>query len=84
MWVCEFDEALYKQGYEELNDELYDITDFRTSEITGNIKVKNDGLMFTSIPYEKGWKAYVDDVEAEIVSGKRRSHPSALHPSRSE
>ncbi len=67
VWVCEFDEALYKQGYEELNDELYDITDFRTSEITGNIKVKNDGLMFTSIPYEKGWKAYVDDVEAEIV-----------------
>ena len=67
VWVCEFDEDLYKQGYEELNDELYNITEFNTSEISGSINVKDDGLMFTSIPYEEGWKAYVDDVEAEIV-----------------
>ena len=67
VWVCEFDEDLYKQGYEELNDELYNITEFNTSEISGSINVKDDGLMFTSIPYEEGWNAYVDDVEAEIV-----------------
>ena len=65
--VCEFNEDVYQKGYETLRDELYNITEFNTSSISGDINVKENGMMFTSIPYEKGWKAYVDGVETEIT-----------------
>ena len=49
-----------------LNDETYNITEFKTSTITGEITAKQAGTMYTSIPYESGWKAYVDGKEVEI------------------
>ncbi len=65
--VCEFNEDVYNKGYQTLNDELYDIKEFKTSFISGDIQAKKDGLMFTSIPYEKGWTAYVDGVKTEVI-----------------
>lgn len=67
VWVCSFDEDVYQEGYKLLNDEMYDITDFNTSEITGKITAKTDGTMYTSIPYEEGWSAYIDGEEVEIT-----------------
>ena len=37
------------------------------SSITGTINAKQDGLFYTSIPYEKGWTATVDGEETEIT-----------------
>ena len=34
----------------------------------GTINADRDGLFYTSIPYEKGWKAYVDGEETEITA----------------
>lgn len=66
VWLCTFNEDVYQKGYKMLNDEMYSITDFNTSEITGTITAKKDGVMYTSIPYEDGWSAYVDGQEVEI------------------
>ena len=33
--------------------------------IKGSIDVKNDGVMFLSMPYEKGWSVYSDGQEIE-------------------
>ena len=30
------------------------------NKLTGDIRLDNDSVLFTSIPYEKGWKVYVD------------------------
>lgn len=67
IWVCKFNESVYQKGYSQLNDEMYKITDFKTSTISGTITAKEDGIMYTSIPYEEGWTAYVDGKEAEIT-----------------
>lgn len=67
VWVCEFNEDIYNEGYNLLNDETYEITEFKTSSITGTITAKEDGVMYTSIPYEEGWTAYVDGEEVEIT-----------------
>lgn len=57
----------WEEGYKTLSDEMYNITDFSTTEIKGNIDVKEDGLFYTSISYESGWSAYVDGVKTEIT-----------------
>ncbi len=66
LWVCSLDQELFEQGISTLNDETYNITEFKTSSITGEITAKQDGTMYTSIPYESGWTAYVDGKEVEI------------------
>lgn len=66
VWICELNQEVYQQGYDTLNDELYQVTDFNTSSLSGTITAKEDGVMYTSIPYEDGWTAYVDGAEVEI------------------
>lgn len=42
-------------------------TPTNSSFVKGTADVKEDGWIFVSIPYEDGWKAYVDGSETEIV-----------------
>ncbi|MCR5652527.1 MAG: YfhO family protein [Ruminococcus sp.] len=38
-----------------------------TNEITGEISLKENKILLLTIPYSKGWKAYVDGKESEIL-----------------
>lgn len=42
------------------------ISEMINNTIVGNINVKEDGYFTISIPYDKGFKAFVDDEEVEI------------------
>ncbi len=64
--VYSMNEALFEQGMEMLRDEPFEITKYESTEIEGSINVKEDGVFYTSIPYEKGWTLYVDGVKTEI------------------
>lgn len=55
------------EGYALLNDEAIQVTDWSSTSIEGTIDVKSDGTMCTSIPYEKGWKLYVDGEKVETT-----------------
>ena len=44
------------------------ITEFKDGYVLGNINVEDDTILFTSIPYEKGWNIYVDGVKTEYYS----------------
>ena len=35
--------------------------------ITGNITTNEDTYLITSIPYDKGFKIYIDNIETEII-----------------
>ena len=61
------DEAAFKKGYEVLSASTLDVTDFSETNITGNIQCNRDGLLYTSIPQNGNWHAYVDGEEVEIV-----------------
>ena len=37
------------------------------AKMEGTINSNRDGLFYTSVPYEKGWRAYVDGQEVEIT-----------------
>ncbi len=40
---------------------------FSTRRITGKIDPEKDGILFLSIPYERGWTAYVDGSKRELM-----------------
>ncbi len=56
------DEAL-NEGYTKLREGQLNVTSFEDTKITGTVKVKEDGLFFTSIPYDEGWKVKIDGKE---------------------
>ncbi|MBQ8539808.1 MAG: YfhO family protein [Ruminococcus sp.] len=60
-------EELFMQGYEKLSQSTLECTKSTDTRIEGRINVKEDGLFYTSISYDKGWKAYVDGEEVEIT-----------------
>lgn len=49
------------QGYlDVINQAAFIIEDYDDTTVTGSITMTNAGLLYTSIPYEKGWRALVD------------------------
>ncbi len=59
-------EEVFEAGIEKLKDESLTATKVTDTCLEGTINVKEAGLLYTSIPYEKGWKVYVDGEEAEM------------------
>ena len=68
IFAAGFDEDVFKYNYEKLKTQGLEITSFEDTNIKGRISVERDGVLFTSIPYEKGWHAKVDGVKTEIIS----------------
>lgn len=58
--VVTFDEQAWDLAYQELSDEQLVITEYSSTKIKGTIDALNDGFLFTSIPYEKGWTVKID------------------------
>ncbi len=65
MMIYALDTALFEQAYSNLADEQLEITSFSDTEIEGNVTAIEDGLLYLSIPYEKGWSVYVDGKKAD-------------------
>ena len=64
-----FNEEAFIQAYNELNSQPFVVTEMTDSlthtAVTGQIDAVSDGLLFTSIPYDKGWSVTIDGVAAE-------------------
>ena len=64
--VYTLDEQAWNYAYSTLNDEILNVTDYSDTKIEGTVTAKKDGTLFTSIPYEKGWSAYVDGKKVPV------------------
>ena len=69
-YVYTFNPDEFEKAYEELADEGLNITSFKDTEIKGDIDVKEDGLLFTSIPFDKGWTVKVDGKKVQTLAIK--------------
>lgn len=58
---------VFDAGYLRLSDEPWELTEFSDTHLRGMISAKEDGLFYTSIPYEDGWAAYVDGREVTLA-----------------
>lgn len=65
--VYTLNEELFEQGMKLLRDEPLTITKYESTRIEGTVDAAGDGVLYTSIPYEKGWKLYVDGKETPIT-----------------
>ena len=52
-------------AYEYLNNDLVNITKFKENKIEATINASIDEIIFTSIPFDKGWEVFIDDKEVE-------------------
>lgn len=65
---------LYSQSMENYPDYIEHLTEnvledvtVGEDEVTGNISLDEDKYLVLSIPYQKGWTAYVDGEETELL-----------------
>lgn len=60
-----FNEDLFKRLIIKLQNKSADIIEFDTTSITAKVTSDEDDVIFTSIPYDKGWSVYVDGKKVE-------------------
>ena len=53
--------------YERIGESVLKIDSFEDRDIKGSVNAAEDGILYMSVPYFKGFKVYVDGKQAEIV-----------------
>lgn len=66
-FFCYYDEAEFDRAYKILNEQQWEVTSYSDGYIEGTIEVLDDGIMFTSIPYDDGWRILVDGKETKAI-----------------
>lgn len=61
------DDSASEKKLQKLNSEHLENVKFETNEITGDISLSQDKYLLLTIPYSKGWEAYVDGVKTEVL-----------------
>ncbi len=56
-------EKTFEKGYEILSDTQMLVEEFKDTYIKGRVTANNNCILYTSIPYNKGWKVIVDGEE---------------------
>lgn len=60
-------QELYRKGYEILAASTLELEDVSTTRVCSTIRCDRDGLLYTSVPQDGNWVAYVDGEKAETV-----------------
>lgn len=64
LYIYGLDEEKFIEAYNNINESgVLDVTENTDSYIKGTIDLAEDKMLYTSIPYDKGWSVYVDGVE---------------------
>lgn len=59
------DEVVLNNGYEKLKSSSLDVTSHSDTKISGTINVRENSILYSSIPYDKGWTILIDGKKAE-------------------
>lgn len=62
-----YEHSISKDIVEERKEDVLENVKWNNNQLTGQINVQEPKILFMSIPYSSGWKAYVDGNEAEIL-----------------
>ena len=67
-YFAEYDRDEFIRVYDRLSQEQLEIGCFADGYLKGTVEAKEDGILFTSIPFDEGWHIYVDGAEEEAIS----------------
>lgn len=67
IYINKLDNEQWQKAYDILSQQQLEVTDYSSTTVDGTIQVKEDGILFTSIPYDKNWHMYVDGEEVDIL-----------------
>ncbi len=56
---------LFESAYNYLQNYQFEYTKFKNNNIEGNITLDENMMIYTSIPYDEGWKVLVDGKEVK-------------------
>ncbi len=59
-YICGLDMDVFRQGFETLERGAMQITRFDETHIEGTVSAGMNQILYTSIPYDDGWRIYVD------------------------
>lgn len=65
IFVASMKHSDFADAMNSLSENELMISTYSEDAFTGSINVTEAGVMFTSIPYDRGWKVYVDGVRTE-------------------
>ena len=60
-----FSGDVFKEVTDTLNEQPYTVESYNDTSVTGAVTAASNGLLYTSIPWDKGWSVTVDGVRAE-------------------
>lgn len=64
-YIYDINQDLFESAYHYLNAYQFEMTKFKSNIIEGNITLDENMQIFTSIPYDEGWKVYIDGSEID-------------------
>ena len=67
VFAAGWDDEAFQEAYDRLSMQTLQVESFKDTEIRGRVTAKEDGILFTSIPYTAGWKVFVDGKAAEVI-----------------
>lgn len=65
LYMATLDEEGYMGIYRRLSEHMLSVEEYDDGYLRGTITMPEDSTLFTSIPYDEGWKLWVDGKEAE-------------------
>ncbi len=68
VYAYTFDEEVFINLYNKLIKHPFNIEIFEDTYIKGNISLDEDGIMYTSIPYDEGWSVKVDGFKVDSMA----------------
>lgn len=71
LYAAAWNEEVFERAYEVLAEDGMEIIEFSDTHIKGTIDTREDGTLFTSIPYSHGWTVSVDGtvIETQALGG---------------
>ena len=66
LYLSIFHEDAFEEFYEGASKYTMDVSEFEDTSVRGTITLPEEGYIYLSIPYERGWSATIDGKEATI------------------
>lgn len=66
-YFYQYHDDVMAASLEKMRESIYEIDKFEDTCVSGTVNAVNDGILYTSMPYYRGFTAYVDGEKSEIV-----------------